>query len=187
MARQWTAQCPKQAFAPIGSFGMWAHLESRLGERVGCTALSKVQARTGAHTQRPSLNADTFNSWNQAARCRFAGALVWRWKGPSIKMLAALFDFECATHLIQEVKCLLRGTLLGKGGQAVKIGCCFLGFARGREDGALVVAENAQPGRQVRCVIPTRLGADLEIGAEKAAGYLGDQFFRTIALIAEPS
>lgn len=55
----------------------------------------------------------------------------------------------------------------------------------GREDRALVLAEDLEPVRQVRGVVLARLRCDAEIRAQEGSAKLGDELFTGVARIAE--
>ncbi len=55
----------------------------------------------------------------------------------------------------------------------------------GREDRALVLAEDLEPVRQVRGVVLARLGRDAEIRAQERGTELRDKFFAGVARVAE--
>jgi hypothetical protein len=69
--------------------------------------------------------------------------------------------------------------------QAVEVVGGSLRVGSGGKDGALVLAQNLEPARQIGGVIGAGLGGKLEVGAEEGSTELGDEFLEGIGVIAE--
>src|SRR5260370_39489189 len=68
---------------------------------------------------------------------------------------------------------------------AVDVFRCTLGMSCSREDSAVVLREDVQPGRDVRCVILARFQRELEVRTQERRSKLSDQFLERIAYAAE--
>ena len=69
--------------------------------------------------------------------------------------------------------------------RAVDIFRCTLGMRCSREDGAIVLGEDVQPGCNVGCMILARFKRELEIRTQERGSKLSDQLLERIAIAAE--